>query len=105
MCGERSRNQAFRSKFFPHACACAPLPGTDRLEMRRDRSPRYRGLGQLGLECTRSDAGDPWCAVYDQRRDIVVLHIAQIDQRYERIIKGGHPPWNSNLSPPYGLVV
>ena len=34
------------------------------------------------VECGCSDEGDPWCAVYDWRRDRTVLHVARIDGRY-----------------------
>jgi hypothetical protein len=34
------------------------------------------------VECGCSDEGDPWCAVYDWRRDRLILHIARIDGRY-----------------------
>jgi hypothetical protein len=34
------------------------------------------------VECGCSDEGDPWCAVYDWRRDRPVLHVARIDGNY-----------------------
>jgi hypothetical protein len=37
---------------------------------------------ELALEASRTDEGDPWCIVYDCRRDVVILHLARIDRRY-----------------------
>jgi hypothetical protein len=37
---------------------------------------------ELVLEASRTDEGDPWCIVYDCRRDVVILHLARIDRRY-----------------------
>jgi hypothetical protein len=34
------------------------------------------------LECSHTDAGDPWCVIYDKWRQRVMLHIARIDLRY-----------------------
>ena len=34
------------------------------------------------MKRTYTDAGDPFCVVYGQHPDDVVLHIAQIDRRY-----------------------
>src|SRR5690242_4927886 len=34
------------------------------------------------LECSDTDAGDPWCAIYDQQERRFVLHIARNDRRY-----------------------
>jgi hypothetical protein len=34
------------------------------------------------VECGCSDENDPWCAIYDWRRDRPVLHVARIDGRY-----------------------
>jgi hypothetical protein len=34
------------------------------------------------VECSCSDEGDPWCAVYDWRRDRPVVHVARIDGTY-----------------------
>ena len=43
------------------ACACHPL---------------------FEIECSHTDEGDPWCIVYDQARNQIILHIARIDRRY-----------------------
>ncbi len=34
------------------------------------------------LEYSHTDAGDPWCIIYDQQQHRIVLHIARIDRRY-----------------------
>jgi hypothetical protein len=33
------------------------------------------------LECSRTDAGDPWCVVYDERHQRSVIHIARLEGR------------------------
>jgi hypothetical protein len=33
------------------------------------------------LECSQTDAGDPWCIIYDQQQGII-LHIARMDRQY-----------------------
>ena len=66
--------------------ALPPLPGTnwtDRERAEIDRLEAYcRELGHLGLECTHTDVGDPFCIVYGEHPENVVLHIARIDRRY-----------------------
>ncbi len=34
------------------------------------------------FECDHSDAGDPWCIIYDRDRNRIVLHIARIERSY-----------------------
>ena len=34
------------------------------------------------LESSRTDAGDPWCLIYDRHQHRIVLHFARIDRRY-----------------------
>ena len=34
------------------------------------------------MECEHTDAGDPWCIIYDQEHHRIVLHIARIERRY-----------------------
>ena len=34
------------------------------------------------LESSRTDAGDPWCIIYDRHQHRIVLHFARIDRRY-----------------------
>jgi hypothetical protein len=33
------------------------------------------------LECSHTDAGDPWCVVYDERHQRIVVHIARLERR------------------------
>src|SRR4029453_13640842 len=33
------------------------------------------------LECSHTDAGDPWCVVYDERHQRIVVHIARLEGR------------------------
>jgi hypothetical protein len=33
------------------------------------------------LECSHTDAGDPWCVVYDERHQRSVVHIARFEGR------------------------
>lgn len=66
--------------------AIVPFPGTDwtndeRAEIRRlekvcDASEEW------SLECSHTDAGDPWCVVYDRQLERIILHIARIDRQY-----------------------
>lgn len=66
--------------------AIPPRPGSDwtadeRAELRRlekvcDASEEW------SLECSHTDAGDPWCIIYDQHQQGIVLHIARIERRY-----------------------
>lgn len=66
--------------------AIVPLPGPDWTD---DECAEIRRLERFcdasddwALECGHTDAGDPWCIVYDERRNGIVLHIARIDRRY-----------------------
>jgi hypothetical protein len=34
------------------------------------------------LECDHTDAGDPWCIIYDRDHNQIVFHIARIDRSY-----------------------
>ena len=34
------------------------------------------------LECSYTDADDPWCIIYDQNRQWIILHMARIDRQY-----------------------
>jgi hypothetical protein len=34
------------------------------------------------LVCDHTDAGDPWCIIYDRWSGRTALHIARIDRRY-----------------------
>jgi hypothetical protein len=63
-----------------------PLPGVDWSEHEREQVNRLEALCKnaphLELECSRTDAGDPWCVIYDREQHRTVLHIARIDRRY-----------------------
>ena len=66
--------------------AIPPHPGFDWTD---DERAEIRRLEQLcdtsqgwSLECSHTDAGDPWCIIYDQHQQGIVLHIARIDRRY-----------------------
>ena len=63
-----------------------PRPGSDwtadeRAEIRRLERLCAASDG-LSLECSHTDAGDPWCIIYDQRQQRVILHIARIERQY-----------------------
>jgi hypothetical protein len=66
--------------------ALPPLPGTDWTDRERAEINRLgsncHDRGNWHLECSHTDAGDPFCVVHDQHSDVVVLHIARIDRRY-----------------------
>jgi hypothetical protein len=59
-------------------------PGTDWTEHEREHVSRLetlcRNVSDGELECSRTNAGDRWCMVYDQKRLRVVLHIARIER-------------------------
>jgi hypothetical protein len=66
--------------------ALAPSPGTDwsddeRLQIARLEA-HCRTRDYWELECRHTDAGDPWCIVYDRHEHRIVLHIARIERRY-----------------------
>lgn len=63
-----------------------PFPGAD---WNDDERAEIRGLEKACdavdewlLECSNTDAGDPWCIVYDQRRRTVIVHFARFDGQY-----------------------
>jgi hypothetical protein len=63
-----------------------PFPGTDwtddeRAEIRRLEKVCH-AAGDWDLECSHTDAGDPWCVVYDRTLERTILHIARIDRQY-----------------------
>ena len=66
--------------------AIPPRPGFD---WSGDEHAELRRLEQLcdasqdwSLECSHTDAGDPWCVIYDQHEQGIILHIARIDRQY-----------------------
>jgi len=34
------------------------------------------------LECSRTEAGDPWCIIFDERQRKTIVNIARIDHDY-----------------------
>jgi hypothetical protein len=63
-----------------------PFPGTDwnddeRAEIRRLKKV-CDDFDEWVLECSHTDAGDPWCIVYDQRRHGIIVHFARLDRQY-----------------------
>ncbi len=64
----------------------APAPGTDWTDGERAEIDRLEALCRetkhWELECSYTDAGDPWCVVYDRDQHRIVLHIARTDRRY-----------------------
>ena len=63
-----------------------PLRGKNWSEHERAEIGRLEavcsGTDQWTLECDHTDAGDPWCVIYDQQHHRIVLHIARIERRY-----------------------
>ena len=53
----------------------------------RERERDYR----WSLDCDHTDAGDPWCVIYDQQHHRIVLHIARIERRYVVVWPWGAP--------------
>jgi hypothetical protein len=66
--------------------AMAPSPGTDWTDDERADIGRLetlcRSTKNWEMECSFTDAGDPWCVIYDCHENRIVLHIARIDRRY-----------------------
>jgi hypothetical protein len=74
-----------------------PLPGIDWSEHEREQVSRLEALCRnaphLELECSRTDAGDPWCVIYDREHHRTVLHIARIPMMPEDAEEAnGHGP-------------
>jgi hypothetical protein len=53
----------------------------EQIEIERLRSA-CRVVDHWDVDCDRTDAGDPWCIVYDRRQRRIIVHIARIDLRY-----------------------
>ena len=66
--------------------ALAPSPGTDWTDDERAQITRLEALCRVRdsweLECRQTDAGDPWCIIYDRHQHRIVLHIGRIERRY-----------------------
>ena len=64
----------------------APSPGTDWTDNERAHIGRLetlcRSTDHWEMECSFTDAGDPWCVIYDLQEHRILLHIARIDRRY-----------------------
>src|SRR5262245_15534854 len=66
--------------------AIPPRPGADwtddeHAEIRRLQKACHASEG-WSLECSHTDAGDPWWIVYDHHRQAILVHIARIDRQY-----------------------
>ena len=66
--------------------ALPPLPGSDWTDDERTEIGRLEQLcnasDDWSLECSHTDAGDPWCIIYDQHQQSIIFHIARIDRQY-----------------------
>jgi hypothetical protein len=66
--------------------AIPPPSGSDWTDDERAEIRRLEQLcdasKNLSLECSRTDAGDPWCIIFDQQQEGIILHIARIDRQY-----------------------
>jgi hypothetical protein len=75
-----------RAQSFGDMVGLAPSPGNDWTDVERAEIGRLEALCRntenWELDCSHTDAGDPWCIVYDRHEHRVVLHIARIDRRY-----------------------
>ena len=64
----------------------AASPGNDWTDDERPHIDRLQRLckstSHWELECSHTDAGDPWCIIYDRNKHKIVLHIARIERRY-----------------------
>lgn len=57
------------------------------------------GFDQWSLEVDKTDAGDPWCIIFDRRRQWAVVHVARIDQRYVTALPVGQRcSWSMSLT-------
>jgi len=64
----------------------APRPGFDWTDAERAEIGRLEKICNASknwlLECSYTDAGDPWCIIYDHDQQSIILHIARIDRQY-----------------------
>jgi hypothetical protein len=64
----------------------APSAGREWTEAELVEIRRLKGScerhGHQKLTCDQTDAGDPWCVIYDRTSDNTLLHLARIDRRY-----------------------
>ena len=63
-----------------------PRAGTDWTDDERAEIRRLENVclasEHWSLECGHTDAGDPWCIVYDHHDQAIIVHIARIDRQY-----------------------
>jgi hypothetical protein len=66
--------------------AIPPPPASDWADNERAEIRRLEQLCDASqdwlLECSHTDVGDPWCIIYDQQQEGIILHIARIDRQY-----------------------
>ena len=71
---------------FGQAMPQLPLSGKNWSEHERAEIGRLEAVcsetNHWSLDCDHTDAGDPWCVIYDQQHHRIVLHIARIERRY-----------------------
>ena len=79
---------------FGQAMPQLPLSGKNWSEQERAEIGRLEAVcsetNHWSLDCDHTDAGDPWCVIYDQQHHRIVLHIARIERRYVVVW-----PWES----------
>jgi hypothetical protein len=57
-----------------------------------------KAVNHWQMDCDRTDAGDPWCVVYDREKHTTVVHIARIDRRYVVVCPANdRSEWNATL--------
>jgi hypothetical protein len=62
--------------------------------------------GYFDLECSHTDEGDPWCIVYERRRQRIVVHIARIDRRYVVVFPlESRSSWMTTIGPAIDLAI
>jgi len=55
------------------------------------------GAEHMILECSHTDEGDPWCIIYHQRHQRIVIHIARIDRRYVVVVPLKGSSWTTTM--------
>ena len=73
-------------KLFWSAMPQLPLSGKNWSEHERAEIGRLEAVcsetNHWSLDCDHTDAGNPWCVIYDHQHHRIVLHIARIERRY-----------------------
>jgi hypothetical protein len=71
---------------FPAMPALAPGKGVDWTNEERQQIGRLQDVcarnKHFSLECNRTDAGDPWCVICNDRDGTVICHLARLNRRY-----------------------